>query len=95
MLDMTPTERVGRITWILAQGGQVTVRHVADALEMTPRGARYLLERLSTVVPLVDDGGVWRVMERDPYEYDDPAEIRAALARQEAKRVFGENDNGQ
>lgn len=63
MLDMTPTERVGRITWILAQGGQVTVRHVADALEMTPRGARYLLERLSTVVPLVDDGGVWRVME--------------------------------
>ncbi len=85
MLDMTPTERVGRITWILAQGGQVTVRHVAEALEMTPRGARYLLERLSTVVPLVDDGGVWRVM--DPYEHDDPHAIRHALARMDQRMI--------
>lgn len=28
--------------------------------------------------------------EPDPFEHDDPAEIRAALARLEAKRVFGD-----
>ena len=49
MLDMTPTERIGRATWILATGQAVTVRSLADALEITPRGARAMLERLSRV----------------------------------------------
>ena len=61
MLDMLPTERIGRATWLLAQGRSMTVREVAEVLEITPRGARAMLERLSRVVPLVDDGGVWRV----------------------------------
>lgn len=61
MLDMTPTERIGRATWILATGQAVTVRSLADVLEITPRGARAMLERLSRVVPLVDEGGLWRV----------------------------------
>ena len=67
MLDMLPTERIGRATWLLAQGRTMTVREVAEVLEITPRGARAMLERLSRVVPLVDDGGVWRVAstERD------------------------------
>ena len=46
---------------MLAQGRAMTVREVADVLEITPRGARAMLERLSRVVPLVDDGGLWRV----------------------------------
>jgi predicted DNA-binding transcriptional regulator YafY len=67
-LDMTPTERIGRTTWLLAQGRQVTVRALASELEITPRGARALLERLSRVVPLVDDGGLWRVAREDDSE---------------------------
>ena len=43
----------------------MTVREVADALEITPRGARAMLERLSRVVPLVDDGGLWRVASEE------------------------------
>mgnify|MGYP001381089139 CR=1 FL=1 len=61
-LDMTPTERIGRATWLLAQGRTVTVRALAAELEITPRGARAMLERLSLVIPLCDEGGVWRVM---------------------------------
>jgi predicted DNA-binding transcriptional regulator YafY len=59
---MLPTERIARATWMLAQGKAVTVRALAAELEITPRGARSMLERMSRVVPLVDDGGVWRVM---------------------------------
>ena len=68
MLDMLPTERIGRATWLLAQGRAVTVRELAQTLEITPRGARAMLERLSSVLPLVDEGGVWRVAstERTP-----------------------------
>ncbi len=64
-LDMTPTERIGRATWLLAQGRSVTVRQMATELEITPRGARAMLERLSRVVPLVDDGGLWRICGSD------------------------------
>jgi len=65
MESMTPTERIGRATWLLASGQSVTVRSLADALEITPRGARAMLERLSRVVPLVDDGGLWRVASEE------------------------------
>ena len=65
MLDMLPTERIGRATWLLAQGRALTVREVAEVLEITPRGARAMLERLSRVVPLVDEGGVWRVASEE------------------------------
>ncbi len=48
--DMLPTERIGRATWLLAQ-----------AVEISPHGAYKMLVRLSRVLPLVDDGGVWRI----------------------------------
>lgn len=64
--DRTPTERAGLVTWMLLRGQRTTVRDLADELEMTPRGARYLLERLSLVLPIiVDDCGVWRVLPPD------------------------------
>ncbi len=61
--DMLPTERIALAAFRLAQGNAVTVRSLASELEITPRGARSMLERMSRVVPLVDDGGVWRVAE--------------------------------
>lgn len=66
--DMLPTERIARAAWMLAQGRAVTVRGLASELEITPRGARSMLERMSRVVPLVDDGGVWRVAEDEKEE---------------------------
>ena len=64
--DMTPTERIGRATWLLANGQAVTVRKLASELEITPRGARSMLERLSLVLPLVEDAGLWRICGDEP-----------------------------
>jgi predicted DNA-binding transcriptional regulator YafY len=61
--DMLPTERIARAVWLLASGESTTVRHLAERLEITPRGARSMLEKISRVIPLVDDGGVWRLMD--------------------------------
>ena len=102
--SMLPTERIALCTAKLMQGRAMTVREIAQEFEMSTSGAQRMLERISRVLPLVvderqpkSDGYVWRINsgEPDPYTHDDPAEIRAALARQEAKRVFGEKDNGQ
>jgi len=62
---MIPTERAGRVTWMLAQGRAVTVREVAETVELTHSGAAKLLQRLARVLPLVDDGGVWRINSGD------------------------------
>lgn len=70
MDDATPTERAGRTTWLLMRGRGYTTRSLANELGITPRGARYLLNRLSLVLPLVDDGGFWRVMADDAEEED-------------------------
>lgn len=69
--DMLPTERIARATWLLANGGRVTVRDLASQLEITPRGARSMLERISRAVPLVADGGVWRVMDDAPPQLEE------------------------
>ncbi len=93
--DMIPTERASRVTWLFAQGRAMTVREVAEAVELTHSGAAKLLDRLSRVLPLVVDedagGGVWRINsgEPDPFEHDDPYLIRNALARRDAQEVFG------
>lgn len=67
--DMLPTERVARATWLLAQGGSVTVRQLAERLDITPRGARMMLEKISGVVPLTvedsEEGGLWRICGSD------------------------------
>lgn len=85
--SMLPTERIALCTARLLQGRAMTVRQVAEELEITHSGAAKLLARISRVLPVVDEGGVWRVM--DPFEYDDPYDIRAALARHDA-RMMGE-----
>lgn len=64
VLEMTPTERAGVAVRLLEQQ-PMTPRSLAEKLEMTPHGARALLRRLSRVVPLVDDGGRWRICGSD------------------------------
>jgi len=61
MLEMIPTERIGRAAWLLAQGRAMTARELAEIVEITPHGAYQMLARLSRVLPICEDGGVWRV----------------------------------
>lgn len=61
MAERLPTERIGLAAFWLARGETVTVRHLASRLEMSERGARMLLTKLSLALPLIDDGGVWRI----------------------------------
>ena len=63
--ETLPTERIATAVYLLAQGRCTTVRGLAEQLDITPRGARSMLEKLSRVIPLTDDGGVWRVMGDD------------------------------
>lgn len=65
MRDTLPTERIATAVYLLANGRRTTVRDLAAHLDITPRGARAMLEKLSRVLPLIDDGGVWRVLGDD------------------------------
>lgn len=72
--DMIPTERAAIVTARLLSGRQMTVREVAEAVELSHSGAQRLLERLSRVLPLmveeresVTDGAVWRINSGDDH----------------------------
>jgi len=62
---MLPTERIALCTARLMQGRALTVRQVAEELEISHSGAAKLLARISRVLPIVvdegDAGGVWRI----------------------------------
>lgn len=59
--DMLPTERIALCTAHLLMGRAMTVRQVAEELEITHSGAAKMLARISRVLPVFDDGGVWRI----------------------------------
>lgn len=65
MAQRLPTERIGLAAYWLATGEAVTVRQIATRLEMSERGARMLLTKLSLALPLVDEEGVWRICGND------------------------------
>ncbi len=62
--DLTsPTERVAAAVYWLCTGQALTVAELAQRLQMSPRGARYLLNRAALVAPIYDENGVWRLAE--------------------------------
>lgn len=63
--DLTsPTERVAAAVYWLCTGQALTVAELAQRLQLTPRGARYLLNKAALVAPIYDDeNGVWRLAE--------------------------------
>lgn len=53
MEEAGTTERVALAVWLLLQAGDgLTVNDLADRLRMTPRGARMMLCRVSSVLPI-------------------------------------------
>lgn len=64
-LHMTPetaTERAALVTWLLVQGGSLSTREVARRTGLGIRGASYLCDRLSMVLPIVLVDGRWQLV---------------------------------
>lgn len=66
-----PTQTIAMATYLFCTGGAYTVRELSERLSLTQRGTRLLLEKISTVVPIVDEheddrsGAVWRLIDYD------------------------------
>lgn len=56
---LTAQERAARVTWLLADGAELNTLDVASLTGLSERGARALMARLSRVLPLACENGVW------------------------------------
>lgn len=63
-----PTERVAAVTMHLYRNGQVSTAEAAQMIGVTRTGAARLLDKLSLVLPVYEDGGVWRLLQEDGEE---------------------------
>lgn len=61
---MGTTERATLAALLLARGDSVTTRRLAEHLDITESGARKMLERMSRSVPIVNQGGEWRLLDQ-------------------------------
>jgi len=49
--------------WFLATGAKMTTREMAQKTGLSVRGARFLLCRLSRVVPICQLDGLWQAVD--------------------------------
>ena len=56
---MVTTERVALVVYLLSQGGRLRTADVARMTDMTPQGARRMLNAMCTVLPLTYADGEW------------------------------------
>jgi len=61
----TPSERVALVVWHLMRGQKLTTRSVATLTGLPMPSAWRMMARLSRVVPVYQDGPVWRMCEED------------------------------
>ncbi|MCB0049839.1 MAG: hypothetical protein M9936_14315 [Caldilinea sp.] len=64
--ESVTTERVAIVAWRLANGGALTTAEAAHLVSITPAGARAMLDKLSRVLPIFEDGGRWRLADGCP-----------------------------
>jgi len=62
MTPETATERAALVTWLLVQGGSLSTQDVARRTGLCARGAQYLCDRLSLVLPIVLIDGRWQLV---------------------------------
>ena len=78
MPTITPevtTERVAVIVYLLARGRRFSTAEVAALCGVTRRGAYALMARISRVVPLTLEAGIWaefRAEDGEPEEHGVP-----------------------
>lgn len=58
----TPTERVARLTFLLAKGATPTTAEAAVLVNLCNSGAYRMLDRMSLSIPLVQEGGRWSLL---------------------------------
>lgn len=63
--DMSPTERAALLVYELASGRTMTARQISERYNITTRGAYKLVNRISRTVPIYEESGVWRVLQKD------------------------------
>lgn len=61
-VEFVTTERVAVVVRLLTLGRRMTTREVAEIAGITPGGAWSMLGKLSRVLPLAEDGGVWAML---------------------------------
>jgi hypothetical protein len=60
--DVSPSERVAIVTLELARGRELEPGQVADMTDCDLSTAYRVLERISRVIPLCEDGGRWSLL---------------------------------
>ena len=55
------TERAALVTWLLVHGAALTTNEVAARTGLSVRGAHFLCDKISTVLPVVLVDGRWQL----------------------------------
>lgn len=63
--DISPSERTAIVTLALARGCELTPADVAELTDCELRSGYRVLERLSRIIPLREDGGRWSLFIDD------------------------------
>lgn len=63
--QFTAHQKAGQVAIWLSQGSKLTTREVARATGMTFMGAKYMLEMLSLVLPIVHLDHKWQWVRRE------------------------------
>lgn len=63
--ELLSQQRAALLAIRLREGRAMTTTEAADALGLSDRGALYLLEKLSEVLPLYRDHGCWHWLEEE------------------------------
>jgi hypothetical protein len=61
--DLNAVERATHLCYRLVQGEAVSTRQIATDYQISRQWAYTTLARMSRVLPLVADGGVWRLVD--------------------------------
>ena len=59
----TAQERAALVTYQLVSGAEMSTAEIAERTGLSRAGAWHMMNRVSRVVPLYQDGGRWRRLE--------------------------------
>ena len=62
--DYTAQERAALITLEIFAGAELTTAEIAQRVGVTYQGARAMMDKISRVVPVYVDNGLWRCSKR-------------------------------
>jgi hypothetical protein len=84
--ELSPTERIGLLVWLLAKGDSFTPAEAGELTDCHEDTARRILERLARVIPIYKDAGVF-VALTDEGDEDEEAKSKIPLHRARVVRV--------